>query len=156
SPLLLSSTGPSHLVPSVMADAQPRSGTLPITVTFSGSATESDSATISKYEWDFDGDGVYDFSSPTSGNTSHQYTVPGSYSAVLRVTDSLGVTMETTFSLNLPGATTTPMLTSTATGTSTPVPLVTAPPSALPGSIVSVSWSGIPNPSGSDWIGLYK
>ncbi|MFC1859663.1 FlgD immunoglobulin-like domain containing protein, partial [Thermodesulfobacteriota bacterium] len=41
-------------------------------------------------EWDFDGDGVYDWNSPTTGDTVHHYTEAGSYKAVLRVTDDSG------------------------------------------------------------------
>lgn len=36
------------------------------------------------FEWDFDGDGVYDYSG-TTGNTSHTYTTIGNYMAVLNV-----------------------------------------------------------------------
>jgi len=42
------------------------------------------------YEWDFDGDGTYDWSSPTTGVTTHSYDSPGTYYAKLRVTDDGG------------------------------------------------------------------
>jgi len=47
---------------------------------------------ITQYEWDFEGDGVYDWSSALGGSTSHRYTVPGTYLASLRVTDDDGLT----------------------------------------------------------------
>ena len=47
---------------------------------------------ITQYEWDFEGDGVYDWSSALGGSTSHRYNVPGTYMASLRVTDDDGMT----------------------------------------------------------------
>ncbi|MCK4443851.1 MAG: PKD domain-containing protein, partial [Thermoplasmata archaeon] len=61
------------------------------TVTFGGSGTDSD-GTIVKYEWDFDGDGIYDWNSTTTGSTTHKYDVVGTYTAVFRVTDNEGLT----------------------------------------------------------------
>jgi len=75
--------------PQVTASATPTSGDIPVDVTFAGSAT--DNGTIALYEWDFDGDGTYDWSSPSTGNTSHVYDTPGSYVPVLRVTDDEGL-----------------------------------------------------------------
>lgn len=45
---------------------------------------------IVRYEWDFDGDGVYDFQSAKTGITTYAYDSVGTYRAVLRVTDSQG------------------------------------------------------------------
>ncbi|GEM_PF-6798548 len=60
-------------------------------VRFNGSATDPDGAVVA-YEWDFDGDGTYDWSSSTSGVTTHVYSEPGTYTARLRVTDDTGYT----------------------------------------------------------------
>ncbi|MCF6286374.1 MAG: PKD domain-containing protein, partial [Candidatus Hydrogenedentes bacterium] len=54
-------------------------------------ATATDNGTIVRYDWDFEGDGIYDFTSPTSPDTSFTYTVPGSYVPVLRVIDNEGL-----------------------------------------------------------------
>ncbi len=51
------------------------------------SATFSYSGTISKYEWDFDCDGAYDWSSTTTASTTHSYSLEGVYTAKLRVLD---------------------------------------------------------------------
>jgi len=69
--------------------ANPTSGTAPLTVTLSASATDSDGY-IASYEWDFDGDGTYD--SNTNGTSSVVYTYPivGVYNAKVRVTDNGG------------------------------------------------------------------
>jgi len=45
---------------------------------------------IVKYEWDFDGDGEYDWESPENGITYNVYNILGTYNAVFKVTDSLG------------------------------------------------------------------
>jgi|GEM_PF-448595 len=59
-------------------------------ITFGGSATDPD-GTISKYEWDFEGDGVYDYSSPNSATVQHGYPKHGEYFAKLRVWDNTGL-----------------------------------------------------------------
>jgi WD40 repeat protein len=60
-------------------------------VQFSGAATDDDGS-IAKYEWDFDGDGVFEWSSTESGLTTFIYNDKGTYNAVLRVTDNDGFT----------------------------------------------------------------
>jgi len=59
------------------------------TVNFDGTAT--DDGTIVKYEWDFDGDGTYDWSSTTTGSTTHAYYKLGDYTAILRITYNEGL-----------------------------------------------------------------
>lgn len=75
--------------PVVTASAQPSNGQVPLSVNFTVSATDNEG--IGKYEWDFQGDGVFDYSSTTTGNTSFVYTTVGTYYPKLRVTDKLGV-----------------------------------------------------------------
>jgi|GEM_PF-2365286 len=60
-------------------------------LTLRGSGTDADGQVV-KYEWDFDGDGAYDWSSTTTGQTSHTYTTAKTYTACLRVTDNDGDT----------------------------------------------------------------
>ena len=45
---------------------------------------------IKKYNWDFNGDGIYDWSSTTTGKTTHQYTETGTYIAELIITNERG------------------------------------------------------------------
>ncbi len=76
--------------PIVRAGATPTSGNAPLAVSFSGTAT--DDGTIALWEWDFNGDGTYDFSSATSPATIHTYTDAGKFVARLRATDNAGLT----------------------------------------------------------------
>ena len=76
--------------PQVTASATPLTGDALLEVSFSGSATSGGS--IALYEWDFDNDGVYDYSSTSIAATTYTYTSPGYYSPVLKVTDNNGMT----------------------------------------------------------------
>jgi len=60
-------------------------------IQFNGQGTDEDGS-IAKYEWDFDGNGVYDWSSTENGLTTYIYNNEGTYTAVLRVTDDDGRT----------------------------------------------------------------
>ncbi|MGB7569107.1 MAG: PKD domain-containing protein [Chitinivibrionales bacterium] len=48
-------------------------------------------STIAEYAWDFDGNGVYDFINTATDSCTHSYSLPGTYKAVLRVTDKNGM-----------------------------------------------------------------
>jgi len=55
------------------------------------SSYDFDGAIVS-YEWDFDGDGVYDQSTTSPTVVSYAYAVPGTCTVTLRVTDNDGLT----------------------------------------------------------------
>ena len=77
-----------NLPPVVSAEATPSNGEIPLDVTFSVTATDNEG--IGKYEWDFEGDGVYDYESVSTGSVLHTYTTAGEYAATVRVTDTAG------------------------------------------------------------------
>ncbi|MFH1777870.1 MAG: PKD domain-containing protein [Candidatus Omnitrophota bacterium] len=91
--------------PIATASAMPMSGGLPLTVNFTGGGTDSDGSIV-LYEWDFEGDGVYDWSSSSTGNISYTYNAAGAYTAILRVTDNDGLTDTdlVSISASLPGS----------------------------------------------------
>ena len=60
-------------------------------IEFDGLGTDDDGSIV-LYEWDFEGDEAFDWSSPTTAHTIFNYTVGGSYDAYLRVTDDDGDT----------------------------------------------------------------
>ena len=77
--------------PVATADVLPSNGAIPLNVDLYGSGSDSDGSIV-LYEWDFEGDGTYDWSSTTTGNTTYTYNVVGTYNAVFRVTDNEGDT----------------------------------------------------------------
>ncbi|MFH1219255.1 MAG: PKD domain-containing protein [Candidatus Eisenbacteria bacterium] len=107
--------------PTVSASASPTNGPVPLIVSFDGSATSS-CGTISLYEWDFESDGTYDWSSAVSASTGYTYPNQGVYYAELRVTDTCGSTASSTVVIiaQPPGS---PTVTARATPTSGPSPL---------------------------------
>ena len=72
--------------PPIALPGGPYSARINDEVQFSGAASDED-GTISLFEWDFDGDGTFDWSSAANGVTTHTYTETGTYTATLRVTD---------------------------------------------------------------------
>ena len=62
-----------------------------VPLTLNGTGTDPDGSVV-KYEWDFETDGTYDWSSTSSGSTPHTYTAAGVKTATLRVTDDDGNT----------------------------------------------------------------
>ncbi len=67
--------------PEALFSASPLSGTAPLTVTF----TDLSTGNPDSWEWDFEGDGVFD---SAERNPSHTYETPGSYTVTLRASNS--------------------------------------------------------------------
>ena len=59
------------------------------TLTFAASAIDRDGHVV-LCEWDFDGDGTYDWSSDSTAAAQHRYLAAGTYTASLRATDDEG------------------------------------------------------------------
>jgi outer membrane protein assembly factor BamB len=59
------------------------------TIVFDASGSSDPDGYITKYEWDWDNDGVYEESSSTP-NITHSWSYPGAYPVTLRVTDNDG------------------------------------------------------------------
>jgi len=70
---------------------------------FSGSGTDKDGE-IALFEWDFDGDGTYDWSDHDSGETTYSYAEPGNYKAKFRVTDDDDVVDTDTINVGITGS----------------------------------------------------
>jgi len=60
-------------------------------VQFSGAGT-SENGDIILYEWDFDGDGIFEWTSKENGISTFIYNDPGEYTTTLRVTDEFDFT----------------------------------------------------------------
>ena len=74
-------------------------GTVGQAVSFTGLGSDDD-GTILLYEWNFDGDGVYDWNG-TSGAATHIYRRAGVHYAVLRVTDDDGYSDTDTIAITI-------------------------------------------------------
>ena len=67
-------------------------GTAPLTVTLNGSASFDLDGIIVKFEWDFDGDGIFDLDSGLDAIVDHEFLLHGIFDVQLRVTDDDGAT----------------------------------------------------------------
>jgi hypothetical protein len=76
------------------------------TVTFDGSASADATHTISKYEWDLDGDGTFERDTAAAGTTTQSYATAKTINVSLRVTDTQGSSATVVQSLRIsdPGA----------------------------------------------------
>ena len=110
--------------PTAVANATPSNGAVPLTVHFTCRGTAANGE-IARYEWDFEGDGVFDMSSATSGTTNHTYTAEGTFVAMCRVTDAAGLqgNAPTTTTIIHAGPPGTPRVLATAAGASGESPL---------------------------------
>jgi PKD repeat protein len=76
---------------SAYAHAMPDQGWAPLTVYYSAFGSTSVGGKITKYEWDLDGNGAFDFSvTEPGGYAQYTYSKPGTYVISLRVTDQAG------------------------------------------------------------------
>ena len=76
--------------PTARIGTDKNSGNAPVTVNFNAAnSTAANGATITKYEWDFTNDGVFDSNGSTA---SYSFSNDGTFANVLKVTDSKGLT----------------------------------------------------------------
>jgi PKD repeat protein len=115
-------TSSAQSLPTLTAQASPVSGEAPLTVNLSMTVTTPGS--ISKYEWDFDGNGTYDWTSVVSGDTTTTYTGVGNYSATARVTDNKGQIVVDSVKVVVVNAKTPPVASINANPTSGSTPLM--------------------------------
>ena len=80
---------PSTGTPAVTASTDATDGLNTLTVNLSGTA-EDKNGTITSYQWDYEGDGIFDFEDPSSPDTTFTYTDHGIFHPTLLVTDNDG------------------------------------------------------------------
>jgi YD repeat-containing protein len=106
-------------------------------VAFNASASTDVGGSITDYQWDFDGDGVYETDTHTSSSTTHVYTAEATYNVRVKVTDNGGATDFTVRSL-------------TILGNQPPVAALTATPNpAVIGQAVAFSGAGSTDADGT-------
>jgi PKD repeat protein len=101
----------ANQAPVAVASANPRSGSPPLQVQFTGSGSSDPDGDPLSYAWDLDGDGQYDDS--TAANPTHTYEAAGTYDAGLRVSDGRGGTGTAPVTIDV--------------GNTPPVPEITSP-----------------------------
>lgn len=116
--------------------AMPRSGSVPLRVTFDASASGSPEVPIIAYEWDM-GDGKT-FTTQTSSHT-YEYTAVGSYTPRLTVRDANGGSTTTAATIVVTAVPTAPFFTASRTQGVAPL-AVSFDATASTGSITSYSW----------------
>ncbi|MEA3514581.1 MAG: PKD domain-containing protein [Nanoarchaeota archaeon] len=85
--IIVNETSDENLPPTVVITANPKTGNAPLNVSFTSTVT--DDGEIVSYLWNF-GDGSFS----GDANTTHVYTKPGTYTAVLTVTDDASQTAQ--------------------------------------------------------------
>jgi len=81
----------------------PSPATANTTVTFNASASTDSNGTITKYEWDLDGNGSYETNGGTNKTTTRVYATASQVVVGLRITDNEGATATTTQTLTVRG-----------------------------------------------------
>jgi len=85
------SVGGASEPPDVQAYCMPNQGWAPLTVYFSPFGSTDPDGTIDSYQWDLDGDGLYETDATAAGGyAQYTYSAAGEYSARLQVTDDSG------------------------------------------------------------------
>jgi PKD repeat protein len=91
--LKLLRVGPESAPPAVLLYASPQVDNAPLPVDFDASGTfDPDGGSITKFEWDWEGDGVFDADTGVTPTALHVYAEVGTYPATLRVTDDENAT----------------------------------------------------------------
>jgi hypothetical protein len=80
---------PNHS-PGAALTVDPAEGDAPLTVGLDAGESSDMDGPIAKYEWDWEGDGVWDYDSGTLSYVEHVYETPDFYYPVVRVTDAEG------------------------------------------------------------------
>src|SRR5690606_11458815 len=76
--------------PVAAISADVTSGALPLQVNFDASSSTDGDGTIVNYQWDFDGDGIWDLDTGSSPNALFIYSVAGDFDPKVLVTDNDG------------------------------------------------------------------
>ncbi len=84
--------------------ATPNPSPIGTQVAFNASASSDPDGTVTKYEWDLDGNGSYETNTGSTPTTTKRYTNGGDVTVGLRVTDDSGETATTTRVVNVVGS----------------------------------------------------
>lgn len=145
----------ARALPTCAASMTPTQGRVPLTVSFGGSATDSDGTVISA-GWNF-GDGT----TASTGFTSHTYGTPGAFSSAFTAVDNEGDACSKTFSINILPPNKPPTCSASVSPSKGHIPASTqffAAASDSDGSIASYQWTfgdGSPSSAAKDPMHQY-
>jgi PKD repeat protein len=88
-PVVVSGVDPENVPPTAELSGTPTGGNAPLLVVFDAGGSSDSDGTIVGYEWDFNGDGLYD-SYGTASTASFSYSSAGTFTAEVRVSDNGG------------------------------------------------------------------
>ena len=80
----------SNARPNASFTVTPNPAQIGATVTFNAGASNDPDGSIDRYEWDLNGDGIYEMDAGSSATTTQSYATPGTRTVRLRVTDDDG------------------------------------------------------------------
>ena len=128
-------TGRTNLRPAASISYLPRNPSPGEEVTFEASESTDPDGSITKYEWDFDGDGTFD----ATGKRVTRTFSAGEHTVTLRITDDSGASNTTRLSSPLVVATSTPAAGTERSGQSNGPPALI---DAVPGDLTGVGVGG--------------
>lgn len=125
--------------PLVSLSASPVSGKEPLIVNFSVKASDKD-GTISKYEWDLDGDGTFELKEDNLSHVAHEYNKAGAYNVKVKVTDNHGAFTDKSIMISVKAVLSVKLRASLVLGTA-PIRIVfSAEPGDNTGKIIRFLW----------------
>lgn len=146
--------------PTAAISASTLRGTAPLSVSFDGSGSRDADGSITSYAWSFS-----DGPSASGASTSRSFATAGSYTAVLTVTDNGGLSGQASVTVTVDPQVVVPSLrvadiamsllvnSSGASRASASVKVVDRNGAAVPGAVVSGTWSGLVSRAGQGTTG---
>ncbi len=96
----ISVNAPHNDLPLPVLESDVSSGAVPLSVSFDASGSSDPDGSIVSYDYDFDGDLNFD-ALDAGPNVSHNYVLPGSFNARLRVTDNEGAQQDAQLAISV-------------------------------------------------------
>jgi hypothetical protein len=89
-----------NTAPQVHATVSSPDGAVGEALIFTGTAYDADGSVV-RFEWDFESDGLVDFSNATRGATAHKFALPGNYTATFTAFDDAGASASATVQVHI-------------------------------------------------------
>ena len=124
--------------PTVTLSVDPTEGAVPLDVTFTAAATDTDGQ-IAQYRWDFDGNSVVD-QTTMANTTTHLYTTVGTFQPLVTAVDNDGLIATDTATVIVQPPLTGVTLSATPGGGGAPLEVQFTAAAVNPGNVVEYRW----------------